>query len=107
MGEVGRQVWPWRILLPQTLIYCYYLGADFKHTAGVIYYTPASPFILPPLLSRDEYTHVTLLLFHNTATGHTLHNIQNASVNQVILKTSGTVNAFIYLVLTHMNTMHI
>ena len=33
--------------------------------------------------------------------------VQGASVNRAILKTSGTVNALIYLVLTHMNTLYI
>jgi hypothetical protein len=33
--------------------------------------------------------------------------VQGASVNRAILKTSRTVNAFIYLVSTHMNTIYI
>jgi len=44
-GGGGGANWPWRILLPQTFIYCYYLDADFKHTADVIYYTTATTLV--------------------------------------------------------------
>ena len=37
----------------------------------------------------------------------TMVQVQGESVNRAILKTSWTVNAFIYLVLTHMNTIYI
>jgi hypothetical protein len=97
----------YKVLLTQTLLHNF-----FQYTLLILYHARVCVCV-HSCICHVPYTHnepknVWCLVRKNCCwwlINQWIKELQSASVNRAILKMSWTVNAFIYLVLTHMNTM--